>query len=339
MSAPAHDSATLAARLQGDLEGPTVPIRRLASAAGAGPDAVVVVADADDLGRALANGAAAVVLSRSLARGDPPACAAIRVDDPRLALAQLSALFDRRPDVPPGVHATAVVAVDASLGEDVAVGPHSVVEAGAEIGPGTRIGPHCTIHAGTRLGRACRLHAGVVVYDGVTLGERVELHSGCVIGADGFGYAAGGGGARKIHHLGGVVIGDDVEIGANSAVDRGTLDPTVIGPRTKIDNHCQIGHNVTIGSDCLIAGMTGVAGSSSVGDRTILGGYVAVADHVAIGADVRIAGRAGVTKDVPDGETWAGFPAQPYRRWVRGLYLQSRLERIWQAVKGRDAER
>ena len=339
MTAPTHDSATLAARLLGDLEGPTVPVDRLASADGAGPDAVVVVAGADDLARAVANGAAAVVLPRALALPHPPACAAIRVDDPRRALAQLSALFDGRPEAPPGVHATAVVAADASLGDDVAVGPHSVVEAGAEIGAGTRIGPHCTIGAGARLGRACRLHAGVVVYDGVTLGDRVELHSGCVVGADGFGYAAGEGGASKIHHLGGVVIGDDVEIGANSAVDRGTLDPTRIGPRTKIDNHCQIGHNVTIGSDCLIAGMTGIAGSSSVGDRTVLGGYVAVADHVAIGADVRIAGRAGVTKDVPDGETWAGFPAQPYRRWVRGLYLQGKLERIWRVVKGSDAER
>ncbi len=339
MTAPAYDSATLATKLQGAVEGPTAFVRRLASADGAGPDTVVVVATADDLARALANGAAAVVLPRALELADPPSCAAIRVDDPRRALALLSALFDRRPDAPPGVHATAVVAADASLGEDVAIGPHSVIEAGAEIGPGTRIGPHCTIGAGTHLGRACRLHAGVVVYDGVVLGERVELHSGCVVGADGFGYAPGDGGASKIHHLGGVVIGDDVEIGANSAVDRGTLDPTRIGSRSKIDNHCQIGHNVVIGSDCLIAGMTGIGGSSSVGDRTILGGYVAVADHVTIGADVRIAGRAGVTKDVPDGETWAGFPAQPYRRWVRGLYLLGRLERIWQAVKGRDAER
>jgi UDP-3-O-[3-hydroxymyristoyl] glucosamine N-acyltransferase len=339
MSADAYDSADLAARLQGSLEGPIVHIRRFASADSAGPDAVVVVSGADDLARALANGAAAVVV----ARGQPPvlseACAAIRVDDPRRALAQLSTLFDRRPLPGPGVHATAVIAADASLGENVAVGPHSVVETGAVIGPRTRIGPHCSIGAGARLGDGCRLHAGVVVYDGVVLGDRVELHSGCVVGADGFGYAADESGARKIHQLGGVSIGDDVEIGANSAVDRGTLDPTRIGPRTKIDNHCQIGHNVTIGSDCLIAGMTGIAGSSSVGDRTILGGYVAVADHVAIGADVRIAGRAGVTKDVPDGETWAGFPAQPYRRWVRGLYLQGKLERIWQAVKARDAER
>jgi UDP-3-O-[3-hydroxymyristoyl] glucosamine N-acyltransferase len=334
-----HDSATLAAHLEGDHEGPVVPVKRLASAGAAGPDAVVVVAGTDDLARALANGAAAVVLPRPLEPAGRPSCALIRVDDPRGSLALLSALFDRRPRAAPGVHATAVVAADASLGEDVSVGPHSVVEAGAEIGAGSEIGPHCTIGAGARLGKACRLHAGVVLYDGVTLGDRVELHSGCVVGADGFGYAPHRLGARKIHHLGGVDIGDDVEIGANSAVDRGTLDATRIGPRTKIDNHCQIGHNVSIGSDCLIAGMTGIAGSSSVGDRSVLGGYVAVADHVAIGADVRIGGRAGVTKDVPDGETWAGFPAQPYRRWVRALYLQGRLERIWQAVKARDDER
>jgi len=338
MNPHAYDSVTLATSLQGRHEGPAVPLRRLASPAGAGPGAVVVAPDAASLTIALAGAPAAVVLPHDLALPEPPPCSAVRVDDPRLALAQLSALFDRRPAEPAGVHPTAVVAADAALGDGVAVGPHSVVEAGAVIAAGTRIGSHCSLGAGTVLGRDCRLHAGVTLYDGVTLGERVELHSGCVVGADGFGYAAGPGGAAKIHHLGGVIIGDDVEIGANSAVDRGTLDPTRIGPRSKIDNHCQIGHNVTIGSDCLIAGMTGIAGSSSVGDRTILGGYVAVADHVAIGADVRIAGRAGVTKDVPDGETWAGFPAQPYRRWVRGLYLQGRLERIWQAVKGRDAQ-
>jgi UDP-3-O-[3-hydroxymyristoyl] glucosamine N-acyltransferase len=338
LNAPTHDSVALATSLQGSHEGPAVPVQWLASPAGAGPGAVVVAPDAATLAIALAGAPAVIVLPHDLPLREPPPCSAVRVDDPRLALARLSALFDRRPAGPAGVHATAVVAADASLGDDVAIGPHSVVEAGAAIGAGTRIGPNCSIGAGAVLGRYCRLHAGVALYDGVILGERVELHSGCVVGADGFGYAAGPGGATKIHHLGNVLIGDDVEIGANSSVDRGTLDPTRIGPRSKIDNHCQVGHNVTIGSDCLIAAMTAIAGSTSVGDRTILGGYVAVTDHVAIGADVRIAGRAGVTKDVPDGETWAGFPAQPYRRWVRGLYLQGRLERIWQAVKGHDAQ-
>jgi len=341
MTPPETSVRSLAEHLGGDLTGPDAAVTALTAAEDAAAGCAVVVGDAGGLRTALAGRPAVVVVPADLPLPADPGCAVIRVADARYALAVASALFDGRPVPGPGIHPTAVVARSASVGEGASVGPYSVIEDNVVIGAGSIVGPNCSIGAGTRLGEGCRLFAGVHVYDGIIIGDRVRLHSGCVLGADGFGYAVGPGsagaqGVRKIHHLGRVIVADDVEIGANTAVDRGTLRPTRIGARTKIDNLCQIGHNVSVGEDCLIAGVTGVAGSATIEDRVVLGGYVAVADHVTIHAGARVAGRSGVTKDVPAGETWAGFPAQPYRRWVRGLYLQGRLERLWQAFKGRD---
>ncbi len=255
------------------------------------------------------------------------------VADPRLALARLSRLFDDRPAVASDTAASAVVHPGATVAAGVHLGPGVVVGAGASVGVGCQLGANSVVGGGATLGAGCVLHPNVTLYPGVRLGERVVVHSGTVIGADGFGYAAGPRGAEKIHHLGGVVVGNDVEIGANSCVDRGTLSDTVIGARSKIDNHCQIGHNVNIGTDTLIAGMTGVAGSVTIGNGVILGGYVGVSDHVTINDGARVAGRSGVTKDVPAGETWAGFPAKPHRQFARQLYLLGRLEAIWAAVR------
>jgi len=302
---------------------------------------VVVAAGQDDLARLAAshgNRPGLLVISRDTAVPEALADVPVAlVDSTRLALATLSAAFDVRPRPLPGVHDSATVAPDAVLDADVSVGPGVVIAAGARIGEGSRLLAHSYVGAGAVLGRACVLHPHATVYDGVVLKDGVILHAGAVIGADGFGYAASPRGAVKIRHLGGVELGDDVEIGANSAVDRGTLDDTVVGARTKIDNHCQVGHNVRIGSDCLIAGMTGIAGSVVIGDGVIIGGAVGIADHVTIGSGARIAGRSGITKDVPAGETWAGFPARPYRQYARALYLADRLEEIWQRVKGSGA--
>lgn len=359
-------ASELAARLDGSLEGVDRLVRGLAEPDAAGPASVAVLVPGS--GAAVWNGRAAVLVvaadadvealaaSRSDAAstdadpagttGQPttsPGAAGptlIRVDDARLALATLSAVFDARPHpVAPGVHASAVVGDGVELGPDVRIGPHASIGAACVIGAGSAIASNVSIGAGCRVGAGCTLHPGVHLYDGVVLGDRVVIHAGSVIGADGFGYAASPSGARKVHQLGTVEIGDDVEIGANTCIDRGTLSATRVGPRSKIDNHCQIGHNVRIGADCVVAGMSGISGSTSIGDRVTIGGYVAVADHLAIGDDVRIAGRSGVTKDVPAGETWAGFPAQPYRGWVRSLYLKGKLERVWQAVKRMEGER
>lgn len=324
-------AAEIATWLNSDLDGPDRSVERLASPGAADVGSVVVVSSDEDRDAAIAGGAAVLVGPAALA---VDGVAWITVPAPRTALAVLSRRFDRRP-TPEGVHPRAVIDPEAHLAPDVAVGPGAVISAGASVGAGSAVGAGCFVGEGVQIGKGCRLHAHVTLYDGVTIGERAILHSGCVIGADGFGYAPSDRGALKIHHLGGVRIGDDVEIGANSCVDRGTLTDTVIGDRSKIDNLCQIGHNVHIGTDTLVAGMTGIGGSARIGDRVTLAGYVGVADHVTIHDGATIGARSGVHKDVPAGETWMGAPAQPYRGFARGLYLQGKLDKIWQFVKER----
>jgi UDP-3-O-[3-hydroxymyristoyl] glucosamine N-acyltransferase len=258
------------------------------------------------------------------------------VRDVRLALARLSRrLDDRPPAAAAGVHATATVDPGARLGARVAIGAHVVIAHGAVLGDDVVVGPGSCIGIGSRIGNASVLRERVVVADGVVIGARCLLQAGCVIGSDGFGFATGPGGAERIHHLGGVVLGDDVEVGANACVDRATLGWTEIGARSKVDNLVQIAHNVRLGSDVVVAGQAGIAGSTTVGDRVVIGGAAGLSDHVRIGDDARIAGGAGVTKSVPAGEAWGGYPAQPVARWARERYLIGRLEAIWAHVKGR----
>ena len=326
-----HDAQTLSTLLGGRLIGENRPVATLRSPEQPTPDAVVVLgtpAEAETL-----NDAEVAVLVVPEALHLDTSQPLIRVADTRLALAQLSKLFDERPRVAEGVCSSATVHDTALLAEDVHLGAGVVVGAGTRLGRGTRAGPGCVLGAGVRVGEDCTLHAHVTLYDGVTLHARVTLHSGVVVGADGFGYARGERGSVKIHHLGGVVLEDDVEVGANTCIDRGTLQDTRVGARSKIDNLCQIGHNVTIGPDCLIAGTVGIAGSTVLGARVTVGGSAGIGDHLNIGDDARVAGRAGVIKDIPAGETWAGFPARPHRAWLRGLYLQGKLETLWQAFK------
>ncbi|MDE0410543.1 MAG: UDP-3-O-(3-hydroxymyristoyl)glucosamine N-acyltransferase, partial [Alphaproteobacteria bacterium] len=227
----------------------------------------------------------------------------VEVEAPRYALAGLVALFDPGPHAPPGVHPTADVAGDAALGAGVALGPFVSVGPGAEIGAGVRILSHASVGAGARIGPDCLIHAGARVGEGVVLGARVILQAGAVIGADGFSYVTHGPASfevarrsgdyhgvvnervRRIGSLGRVELGDDVEVGANSCIDRSNIGATRIGARTKIDNLCQIAHNITIGEDCLISGNTGIAGSTRIGDRVVLGGAAMLADHIEIGDD------------------------------------------------------
>jgi UDP-3-O-[3-hydroxymyristoyl] glucosamine N-acyltransferase len=273
-------------------------------------------------------------LVTSAALPEHPDYCLIQVVDPRLAFAQLTQLFAPAPQLALGRHPSASIHPSAQLATDVHIGPHVAIGAHVAIGPGTQVGASCVIGSGVTIGAHCLIYPNVTLYDGVQLGDRVIVHSGAVIGSDGFGYAQSDAGAVKIQHLGRVVVEADVEIGANTCIDRGTLGDTVIGSRSKIDNLCQIGHNVRIGTDCLIAGMVGISGSTTLGRGVVIGGGAGIGDHLTIGDGVTIGGRSGVSKDIPAGESWMGYPAQPFKKYARSLYLQGRLERIWQLVKG-----
>lgn len=238
----------------------------------------------------------------------------VRVPAPRLAfLALLSAYADRRPAAL-GVAATAIVSPDAVFEPGVTVGPGCVIGPGCRVGEGTVLGPHVTLVEDVRIGAWCR------------------IHSGTVIGADGFGFFWDGARHVKIPQVGGVLIGDDVEIGANCCIDRATCGDTVIGSGTKIDNLVQIGHNSRIGNHVVIAGCTAIAGSVTLGDGVVIGGLTAVSDHVNISSGVRIGGMTGVTKDVNEAGDYFGIPARPAREHMRILALTNRLRGLFDRV-------
>jgi UDP-3-O-[3-hydroxymyristoyl] glucosamine N-acyltransferase len=217
----------------------------------------------------------------------------------------------------PGIHPTAVVAATAKLGREVSVQPHAVIEAGAVVGDRSVIGAGNYIGHGCRLGADCRLYANVTLREYTTLGDRVILHSGVVLGADGFGYEQVDGKHQKIPQVGTVEIGDDVEIGANTAIDRARFGKTRIGRGTKIDNLVQIGHNCVIGEDCVICGLAGLAGSVIVGNHVTIAGQVGIAGHLTIGDNSIIMAKAGVMRDVPPGSFMLGQPATPHTEFKR----------------------
>ncbi|WP_019939128.1 UDP-3-O-(3-hydroxymyristoyl)glucosamine N-acyltransferase [Bordetella sp. FB-8] len=245
-------------------------------------------------------------------------------DQPYLLYARLAQWFDaaRRPLPPPGVHPTAVVACDAHIEDGVSVGPHCVIESGVQIGRGTILGPGCVIGQDSSLGPDCRLHARVTLYHGVTVGARAILHSGVVLGADGFGFAPdptrGKGAWGKIPQLGGVTLGDDVEVGANTTIDRGALEDTQIADDVKLDNLIMIAHNVRIGAHTAIAGCVAVAGSAVIGERCIIGGSSAIAGHITIADDVTVSGKTGIFSSIAKpGHYTSVYPYSEHAQWQR----------------------
>jgi len=215
-----------------------------------------------------------------------------------------------------GVSPYAHIHPQAQLEENVTVEAGSVIGKNVEIGRGSVIAAGCVIGENCKIGRDCYFAPGVSIQYAF-IGNRVRLYAGVRIGQDGFGYVGGRQGIEKIPQLGRVILQDDVEIGANSTIDRGALGDTIIGEGTKIDNLVQIAHNVRIGRFCLLAAQCGLAGSCSIGDGTQIGGATGVADHVKIGSNVQIAAQSGVMNDIPDGEKWGGSPARPFKQWFR----------------------
>ncbi len=235
----------------------------------------------------------------------------------------------------PGIHPTAVVAPDAELAPDVSVGAHVVVERGVKVGEGTRLGPGVFLGEGVRVGAGCVLYARVTVYPGVRIGDRVILHAGVVVGSDGFGYVFAEGRHLKFPQLGQVIIENDVEVGSNTTIDRGSLGTTVIGEGTKIDNLVQIAHNVRIGRHCVIAAQTGISGSAEVGDYVVVGGQVGLGDHVRIEDNAVLGGQAGVLpgKVVRKGSAVWGTPARPFSEFKKIYSHLSRLPELAEKVK------
>ncbi|MFQ5622979.1 MAG: UDP-3-O-(3-hydroxymyristoyl)glucosamine N-acyltransferase [Paracoccaceae bacterium] len=270
----------------------------------------------------------------------------------RYVLAGVNRFFDRPVHAPEGVHPTAVVDGTARLGPGASVGPFVVVEPGAVIGARARILSHVTIGQGARIGDDALLHAGVRIGARVKIGDRFIAQPNAVIGADGFSFVTPKPGAVeevrrtgaiteasrtegfvRINSLGAVRIGDDVEIGANSAIDRGTVADTVIGTGTKIDNLVQIGHNVVVGDYCLLCGQVGIAGSVVIGDRVVLAGQVGIADHLRVGSDVVIAAQSGVASDVPPNRVMLGSPAIKMELALESYKAYRRLPRLMATVQ------
>lgn len=251
----------------------------------------------------------------------------IRVKDPRGAFARvIAALHPPRP-VAPGVHPTAVVAGGVALGGGVAIGARVSVEEGASIGAGTSVGAGSVIGRGVKLGERCVVHPNVTLYDGVTVGDRAVLHSGCVIGADGFGFVMNEGRWEKFPQIGTVVIGDDVEIGANSCVDRAALGVTRIGDGAKLDNMVHVGHNCSIGRHVVVAAQTGFSGGVVVEDYAVIGGQVGIGDKARIESRAVLGSGCGVltSKIVRGGQTVWGTPARPLKEYLEVLAAQARL--------------
>ena len=323
----------IAKALSGRLDGDGgIDVDRLVHPARAERPSDLAVAMSDEAAASLSQSKArAVVVSAAgtVRSGSFPAI--IAVNETRMALAKLTALFDRGPWQDEGIHPTAVVAADAKLGDGVSVGAYVVIGPRSRVGAGTKIMPQVTIGADVMIGAQGLFHSGVRIGDGCIIGDRAVVHANAVIGADGFSFApdlmsaatfTAGIELTRVHSLGNVVIGDDVEIGACTTIDRATLESTRIGRGSKIDDHVHVGHNVTIGENNILCGMVGISGSVVLGDRVRLGGGVGVADHVRIGDEAVVGAGSGVAANVPAGAFVLGYPAIPYRRFLeRQLYL------------------
>ncbi len=303
--------STLAEALGGDLVGGVdVDVTAVADPDHVTPGTIVMVREARHLSQAEASVASALLLPQTLSSSRKPA---IRTSNVRVAFARLLTLLHPDVSAVPGTHATALIGQGTRLGADCSIGPYVVIGEDCTLGRGV------VLHTGSTIGRGVTIEEGTVIYPHVSIydrsviGRRVIVHAGAVIGSDGFGFAPDAGRQIRIPQIGRVVLEDDVEVGANTTIDRATLGETRIGAGTKIDNLVQIGHNVHIGRDVIIVAAVGISGSVTIGDGVTLAGQVGIVDHVDIGAGAIVLARGLVSKDVPPGAVVSGSPIQPHR--------------------------
>jgi len=323
----------LASLVQGRLEGdPKQAIRRVASLAQAGDDAITYFHDLKLTQELRATRAGAVILrcdNGHLFDGNR-----LIAEEPTVAFAKIAAVLHAKPRASSGIHSTAWVAPDAHVANSASIGPMSVVESGATIQAEACIGPMCFIGSGAVVDEATSLEARVTIYHESIIGKRCSISPGVVIGADGFGYANDQGRWVKIPQLGRVLIGDDVDIGANTTIDRGALGDTVIDNGVKLDNQIQIAHNVHIGEATIMAGCVGVAGSARIGKRCMLGGRASILGHLEIVDDVHVLATSVVTRSLLKPGTYSScIPVQEHREWRKNAARIHKLERLSQRVK------
>jgi UDP-3-O-[3-hydroxymyristoyl] glucosamine N-acyltransferase len=305
---------------------PAVPIQGVCTLAPGEPGCLAFLANPRYRAQLAQTRAAAVVLGRRDAAGFKGNALIAR--DPYLAFARIAGAFDRSGDFVPGVHPSAAVAAGVAVPPTSHVGAHSAVGEGAVIGAGVYVGPGCVVGRGARIGDGSHLQGHVFVGDRVQIGRRARLNAGVVLGARGFGLARGPAGWEEVPQLGAVVLGDDVEVGANTTIDRGAIGDTVIEDGVKLDNLIQIAHNVRIGAHTVMAAMTGIAGSARIGARCMIGGCTCINGHIEIADDVVILGFAMVLKSIAAPGQYGGIPARPAGEWRREVARVHRLGRM-----------
>lgn len=319
----------IAAQLGAEVEGDAGRvIHAVAGVRDAGPEDIAFVSQARYAADAAASAAGALIVGRDWAV--PVSAALIRVDKPEIAFARIAQAFVPPTPVPEaGVHPTAIISPRANVGARPSIGPYAVIEADAVLGDDVVVGAQCYIGHGVQIGNQTRLYPQVSIREHCRVGARVIVHNGTVIGSDGFGYNVDQQGVRtKIPQIGIVVVGDEVEIGANVTIDRARFGKTRIGRGVKIDNLVQIGHNVVIGDHAVVVAQAGIAGSTIIGPKAILAGQAGVAGHLTVGAGAVVGAQAGVTKDVPTGVFVSGYPAAPHKEAAKQHAMVARLPEL-----------
>jgi UDP-3-O-[3-hydroxymyristoyl] glucosamine N-acyltransferase len=324
--------AELAAELQGEVVGDgSIRIRGVAGIREALPGDITFIANSRYDAYLDETRASAVICSRE------PRVAAVpllQVENPYLAFQRVVGIFRPDRDRPaPGIHPSAVIAPDARLGHEVAVGAQCVIEAGARLGDRVVLMPGCYVGPRAEIGDDSYLYPQVMVREDCLIGMRCIFHPGVVVGSDGFGFAFDAGRYHKVPQVGNVVIGDDVEVGANTTIDRATTHSTRIGDGTKIDNLVQIGHNVVIGRHCIIVAQVGISGSTEIEDYVTIGGQAGIVGHLHIGKGAMVGAQSGVTKSVPSETVVSGYPAVPHSLWKRLTALVQRLPELVRRTK------
>ena len=322
-------AAAIAERVDGKLLGDgNIVVRGIAPLDRAGPDEVSLLAHARYTNWYASTRAGVVLVSPEFIDSPGRPGARVVVANPTESMQLLLRHFHRSERRPTGIHPTAMIAESARLGTDVTIEAYAVIGEEVVIGDRGWIGAHVVVGDGTTMGSDVRLYASATVYPHVELGDRVILHSGARVGRDGFGFRPGPTGPVRVPHVGRCVLESDVEVGANSCIDRGSIDDTIIGAFTKLDSLVHVAHNVRVGKGCFMAMGVGIAGSSRIGDGVQFGGQSGAGNHSIIGDGASIAARAGVISDVPAKQTYSGFPARPHREQLRSWAALARLADI-----------